>query len=434
VPLYATAPALIMVGLFMMKEVKKIDFANLEQAFPAFIIMVMIALSYSISTGLAFGFISFALIKTVSGKVRDVKPAMWIIAILSILFLTLDRLPDIIDVRHEASYLKCCFLGRIVMGAFNSIKTISFLSVALLITAIQNPASAENSMSISTGENAVTINAGSKLLLRYPYKNVPFKPYVQKLFSPTGVNILRDAPFDHLHHHALMYAIKVDGVNFWEESPTAGRQQNKSFTDVKTDTKTDAENDKRIEIRQASFTELIDWTNQNRELLLKEHRTIHVQQGTDLGATLLTWQSKFELPEGTESATLTGSHYHGLGMRFVKSMDSAGRHFNADGKPGTVFRGDEKLLRSTWCAYTANANGKPVTVAMFDHPKNPRHPATFFTMTKPFAYLSATLNLHKEPLKVVSGKPLVLRYAVTVWDGKVKAERIEKLYRLWTAK
>jgi AGZA family xanthine/uracil permease-like MFS transporter len=58
VPLYATAPALIMVGLFMMKEVKRIDFTNLEEAFPAFIIMVMIALSYSISTGLAFGFIS----------------------------------------------------------------------------------------------------------------------------------------------------------------------------------------------------------------------------------------------------------------------------------------------------------------------------------------------------------------------------------------
>jgi AGZA family xanthine/uracil permease-like MFS transporter len=97
VPLYATAPALIMVGLFMMKEVKKIDFAGMDQAFPAFIIMVMIALSYSISTGLAFGFVSFALIKLVSGKVRDVKPAMWVIAVLSILFLTLDMLPDIIS-------------------------------------------------------------------------------------------------------------------------------------------------------------------------------------------------------------------------------------------------------------------------------------------------------------------------------------------------
>ena len=97
VPVYATAPALIMVGLFMIKEVKKIDFTNLEDAFPAFIIMVMIALSYSISTGLAFGFISFVLIKIVSGKARDIKPAMWIIAILSILFLTLGRLPGVIE-------------------------------------------------------------------------------------------------------------------------------------------------------------------------------------------------------------------------------------------------------------------------------------------------------------------------------------------------
>ncbi len=97
VPEYATAPALIMVGLFMMKEVKKIDFTNLEEAFPAFIIMVMIAFSYSISTGLAFGFISFTLIKIVSGKAKNVKPAMWVIAILSILFLTLDRLPDMIE-------------------------------------------------------------------------------------------------------------------------------------------------------------------------------------------------------------------------------------------------------------------------------------------------------------------------------------------------
>ena len=97
VPAYATAPALIMVGLFMMKEVRKINFVNLAEAFPAFIIMVMIALSYSISTGLAFGFISFVLIKTVSGRAKDVKPVMWVIAVLSILFLTLEQLGGIIE-------------------------------------------------------------------------------------------------------------------------------------------------------------------------------------------------------------------------------------------------------------------------------------------------------------------------------------------------
>jgi len=97
VPRYAAAPALIMVGLFMMKEVRKIDFTNLAEAFPAFIIMVMIALSYSISTGLAFGFISFAMMKLISGKARDIKPAMWIIAIFSLLFLTLEQIPNLVE-------------------------------------------------------------------------------------------------------------------------------------------------------------------------------------------------------------------------------------------------------------------------------------------------------------------------------------------------
>ena len=97
VPEYAAAPALIMVGLFMMKEVKSIDFSNLEEAFPAFIIMVMIALSYSISTGLAFGFISFVLIKTVSGKRGEVRVAMWIIAILSVFFLAINRLGGLFE-------------------------------------------------------------------------------------------------------------------------------------------------------------------------------------------------------------------------------------------------------------------------------------------------------------------------------------------------
>ena len=96
VPVYATAPALIMVGLFMMKEVKAINFGNLEEAFPAFIIMVMIALSYSISTGLAFGFISFVVIKSLCGKMKEVKAAMWVIAALSFLFLMLDKLGEVI--------------------------------------------------------------------------------------------------------------------------------------------------------------------------------------------------------------------------------------------------------------------------------------------------------------------------------------------------
>ena len=55
-----------------------------------------------------------------------------------------------------------------------------------------------------------------------------------------------------------------------------------------------------------------------------------------------------------------------------------------------------------------------------------------FTMTPPFAYLSATLNLWKEPLELKAGGKLKLSYAVAVWDGETAAEQVEKLYAWWS--
>jgi hypothetical protein len=262
--------------------------------------------------------------------------------------------------------------------------------------------------------------------MRYNYENVPFKPCVKELFSPGGVNILRDAPADHLHHHALMYAIAVDGVNFWEERQAPGRQSHRSFADIRISKRGDA--------HSAGFVERLDWVNpRNKELMLKETRIINVSQPEDFKATVLSWQSRFAVPSGKELVTLSGSHYFGLGMRFLKSMDTGGQFRNAEDKAGEVVRGDERIVRANWCSYTARANGKIVTVAMFGHPDNVLHPTHWFTMTKPFAYLSATLNLYKEPIKVLSGKPLVLQYAVVVWDNQVEKKRVQKVYGWWVS-
>ena len=96
VPSYATAPALIMVGMFMMKNVKRIDFSDMEHGLPSFIIVVMIALSYSISTGLAFGFIAYTLIQIAAGKIGQIKPAMWVIALLSLLYFCSGLIEQVI--------------------------------------------------------------------------------------------------------------------------------------------------------------------------------------------------------------------------------------------------------------------------------------------------------------------------------------------------
>jgi AGZA family xanthine/uracil permease-like MFS transporter len=93
VPGYATAPALLVVGFFMMKEAGKISIRKVDELIPSLIIVVMIAVSYQISTGLALGFVSFAVLKVLLGRYRDIRPAMWLIAGLSLAFLVVRWLP-----------------------------------------------------------------------------------------------------------------------------------------------------------------------------------------------------------------------------------------------------------------------------------------------------------------------------------------------------
>jgi hypothetical protein len=296
------------------------------------------------------------------------------------------------------------------------------LTVGFLM--LSDTALAGEPMRITMDTNSVSISEGQRGLLCYRYGDVPFKPYALKLFSPSGINILRDAPPGHLHHHGLMYAVAVDGVNFWEEQAEPGRQLHKSFEDVRID--------KDGNTPRAGFTEQIDWINpSSRELLLKERRTIKVESMADVKATLLSWQSSLTVPPGKKSMTLSGSHYFGMGMRFLESMDKGGQFLNAADATGEVVRGTERITRADWCAYTAEADGRSVTIAMFSHPENLRNPTYWFTMTAPFSYLAATLNLYREPLVVTSDKPLVLRYAVAVWDGRIEKSKIDQVYHSW---
>ncbi len=89
VPAYATAPALVIVGVYMFKNIKEINFNDFTDAIPAFLTIILMPLTYSISTGLSFGFISYAVLKLAAGKAKDLSALIWIIAALSLLNLFL---------------------------------------------------------------------------------------------------------------------------------------------------------------------------------------------------------------------------------------------------------------------------------------------------------------------------------------------------------
>ena len=86
IPGSAIAPILIIIGVLMLQSVKQIDFHDLSEGIPAFLVVVMIPFSYSIADGIAFGFIAYPLVKLAIGKAKEVPAALYIIAAL--FFLT----------------------------------------------------------------------------------------------------------------------------------------------------------------------------------------------------------------------------------------------------------------------------------------------------------------------------------------------------------
>jgi len=94
VPYEAATPALVLVGFLMMAQVKGIDFDDLEVAIPAFLTIILMPFTYSISAGIGAGFVSYVLLKLVRGKARQIHPLMWIISALFVVYFAIGPLQD----------------------------------------------------------------------------------------------------------------------------------------------------------------------------------------------------------------------------------------------------------------------------------------------------------------------------------------------------
>ncbi|WP_410655595.1 NCS2 family permease [Amycolatopsis sp. lyj-112] len=82
VPVEAAAPALVVVGALMMSQIKDIDFADFTVALPAFLTIVVMPFTYSIANGIGAGFVSYVVLRAVTGKAKGVHPLMWGIAVM----------------------------------------------------------------------------------------------------------------------------------------------------------------------------------------------------------------------------------------------------------------------------------------------------------------------------------------------------------------
>lgn len=315
-------------------------------------------------------------------------------------------------------------------------KVLLFLVAPVLTVVASNAAAQSPQFTMTPAELALHENAAPVFV--YRYADVPRKPYLKEWYTPKGLNILRDAPYDHLHHHGLMMAIKVNDVNYWEETAAGGYQQHRMFNNVSLDP------------AGQGFRQFLAWHGPDAEPDISESRSIHHSPLSNENVRVLTWQSDFCLyfarvdmlrsdmrrPRGDgrddnqPPATLGGNIYHGLGMRFPEFMDKVGVFIMADDMTGAFDDGPHHLAQARWCAYTVEHDETPVTVAMFNCPDNPR-PTLWFTMLQPFAYLSGTQDLQREPMVLKSWETITMRYGVAAWDAIMDKADIEALYQAW---
>lgn len=86
IPAQAYGPAMIIVGLFMLEPITRIDFTDYTESIPAFAVVTLMCFSFNIGVGITAGFVLYPLGKMVTGKAREIRPGLWILTALSLLF------------------------------------------------------------------------------------------------------------------------------------------------------------------------------------------------------------------------------------------------------------------------------------------------------------------------------------------------------------
>jgi hypothetical protein len=257
----------------------------------------------------------------------------------------------------------------------------------------------------------LTVTYGPTTLLEYRYTNERPKPYVHPLCLADGTPITLDGPKDHVHHRGLMVGwSEVNGIDFWGETNPArhGQIVHQTFE----------------RISESPVVEVVSrnhWVAEGR-LLLVERRTLRVPPPS-AGGVWLEWITELHAPHETVQLAAGEHVYNGLGARMISSMDG-GSVLNANGTT-EIAKANGDAAR--WCAYHHGGAG----LAMFDHPRNPRHPNAFFVMNKDFGYLSAAPTF-RGPFDLAVNQPIRFHWGVLAFRGEADAALLDGRFHTWS--
>jgi len=260
------------------------------------------------------------------------------------------------------------------------------------------------------------------------------KPFLAPLRSASGKIVTRGFPMenlpgesrDHLHHRGLWFSYDdVNGVKFWENDP--------SYTKGRIG---------RIVVRSAglregkgpsTLTATMDWRDGDGKVLLVEDRTMVFYPDPKLRTIdfriVLTASEDLTFGDTKEGAFAIRLLDNFTEKRGVKIVDADGRTSMAKvwGK------------RSNWVDYAGEVDGEKLGVAMFDHPRNPRHPTYWHARDyglfalNPFGRNAFDPSQEESQWKLPKGQKLMFQWRVVIHPGDVETGNVAELYKQYAA-
>ena len=247
------------------------------------------------------------------------------------------------------------------------------------------------------------------------------KPYM-RIGLLDGTELTRPWPIpkdypkaDHTWHRALWWSWKaINGVNFWEEN-----QIGTEPVEVKITHSDDG---------SASIATTIEYHLPDKAPIVIEKRTIRIGKPYATGTYLIDWQATFT-PSGDEDVVFNKNGYGGLAIRMAAEFcGDVNKNVTAWQFVRSKEAADLSKGACRWMAYHGIAqNGRPVAIAMFSHPDNPRFPAFWCTRDQ-YPYLNPCF-ISKEDCTLRKEESLTLRYGVLVYQGQADTEEIELAWK-----
>lgn len=290
-------------------------------------------------------------------------------------------------------------------------------------------------VSLTRRDNRISVDIGGQLFTEYYFQDVT-RPFCYPIIGPGGVAMTRNYPMkevegeekDHIHHRSLWYGhLSVNGHDFWGESAKSGKVVHEKF----------------LELKGGKTSGVIKtqnkWVAVDGTVVCTDERKLTFYNET------ATRTIDFEITlQASHGELVLGDDKDGtMAIRLAETMRLKPTKVNKDKPTGHIVQstgvrdGDTWGKRADWCDYYGPVDGKIVGVAIFDHPRNLRHPTWWHVRdyglfaANPFGQHHFEKGADKDAgaLTIPAGKSITFRYRFYFHEGDEQQGKVAEHYR-----